>query len=135
MNFPFSTKEILIGAALVAAAAGVWRLLRVPAAHRLSLEEFDRKRSEPGVVVLDVRTPSEFASGHVPGAVNLNVMSGEFDPGAAKLDKATTYLVHCARGGRSAVAFRKMAKKGFSAVYEFPGGWNEWTAASKPVER
>lgn len=122
------------GAVGLVAVCLLWNTLRVPAARRLSLAQFEQRRAQPDTVVLDVRSPAEFAAGHVPGAININVMAGTFAPQAAALDKTKTYLVHCARGGRSALAVRRMARMGFGQLYDFSGGWNEW-AAAKPAEK
>src|SRR5262245_34037208 len=52
--------------------------------------------AKKGVVVLDVRTPSEFAAGHIAGATNVDFQAGDFAERLAKLDRERTYLVHCA---------------------------------------
>jgi rhodanese-related sulfurtransferase len=90
------------------------------------------------VVVLDVRTPGEFAEGHVAGAVNLSVAregSEHFDDEVAKLDRGKTYLVYCARGNRSAVAASRMSKLGFTHLSDFSGGIEQWRKEGKPVEK
>lgn len=48
--------------------------------------------------MIDVRTPAEFASGHLEGAINIDVQSPDFDQQVAQLDPSATYLVYC-RGG------------------------------------
>jgi len=101
---------------------------------KLTVEEFDKKRKEKDTVVLDVRTPEEFKAGHVPGAVNLDIADENFDKKVEKLDKDKTYIVHCARGGRSARAAAKM-KSNFANLYDFSGGMTAWQKAGKPVEK
>ena len=101
---------------------------------KLSVEEFDKKRKEKGVVVVDVRTPEEFKAGHVPGAVNINIADADFDKKVAALDKDKTYVVHCARGGRSAKATERM-KTELDKLYDFSGGMMAWEKAGKPVEK
>jgi rhodanese-related sulfurtransferase len=101
---------------------------------KLSVEEFDKKRKEKDAVVLDVRTPEEFKEGHVPGAVNLDISDKDFDKKVDALDKGKTYLVHCARGGRSSRATEVMRPK-FDKLYDFSGGMNAWQKAGKPVEK
>ncbi|HZN65110.1 MAG TPA: prolyl oligopeptidase family serine peptidase, partial [Tepidisphaeraceae bacterium] len=118
---------LLASAACVAAAQeGV---------SKISVEEFDKKRKEPGVVVLDVRTPQEYEAGHVPGAVNLNFNDEQFQKKVASLDKDKTYLVHCASGRRSAKAAALMKEKGFNRLFDFSGSMNAWNQAGKPVEK
>ena len=91
--------------------------------------------AERDVVVLDVRTPEEFADGHVPGAVNVPIAADDFGRRVAALDKDKTYLVMCARGGRSKSACGKMEDLKLKALYDFPGGMNAWNAAGKPVQK
>ena len=68
---------------------------------RVGVEEFDKLRSEKKNVVVDVRTEEEFKTGHIPGAVNVDVKAPDFEEKVANLDKNKTYLVHCAGGVRS----------------------------------
>jgi rhodanese-related sulfurtransferase len=106
--------------------------------RKISMEEFDRMRKEKDVVVLDVRTPREFAEGHVAGAVNASVAGvplKQFDEQVGKLDKDKTYLVHCARGVRSAAAVSRMQRLGFKHLLDYSGGMDEWRKAGKPDEK
>jgi rhodanese-related sulfurtransferase len=86
-----------------------------------------------GTTVLDVRTPAEFASGHLAGAVNLDVQAATFADAVAGLDPAGTYAVYCHSGNRSAVAAAYLADHGFDAVYQLEGGITAWQAAGRPV--
>ncbi|MDO9590965.1 MAG: rhodanese-like domain-containing protein, partial [Microcella sp.] len=56
---------------------------------------------EPGTIVIDVRTPAEFASGHLEGAINIDVQSADFDSRISELDADGTYFVYCRSGNRS----------------------------------
>lgn len=85
------------------------------------------------IAVIDVRTPAEFAAGHLSGAVNLDVNGPTFESGIAALDKSATYFVYCHSGRRSAVATQAMSDKGFTAVYELDDGIEAWLAAGQPV--
>src|SRR5437868_5272079 len=72
-------------------------------------ETFDKMRkTEKNAVVLDVRTKDEYKQGHIPGSVLVDFTSPDFEKELGKLDKNKTYLVHCAVGGRSARACKKM---------------------------
>lgn len=102
---------------------------------RVDVEEFDKLRANKENVVLDVRTPSEFKAGHIPGAVNIDFRAKDFDEKVAKLDKGKTYLVHCAAGGRSASASKKMEGMGFKALYDLAPGFRGWEKAGKPTEK
>ena len=83
--------------------------------------------------IMDVRTPGEFDSGYIEGAVNQNYYGAGFDDTLAVLDKNLVYLVYCASGGRSAGAFSKMIAAGFQTVYNMQGGINAWKGAGYPV--
>ena len=60
-------------------------------------DEFEKLAKQPKHVILDVRTAKEFAAGHIKGAINIDVNAADFQEKVAKLDKGSTYLVHCAR--------------------------------------
>jgi rhodanese-related sulfurtransferase len=99
-------------------------------------DTFDKMRkSEKNAVVLDVRTKDEYNQGHIPGAVLVDFTSPDFEKEVSKLDKKKTYLVHCAVGGRSARACKKMDALNFSSVYNLEGGITAWQKAGKPVEK
>ena len=68
------------------------------------------------VVIIDVRTPAEFAEGHLEGAVNHNVEDGTLAAALAGLDPAGEYVVYCRSGRRSAIAVAQMADAGFANV-------------------
>ena len=102
---------------------------------KIDPDQFDLKRHEKDAVVLDVRTPEEFAKGHVPDAVNLNFFDPQFKTKAGQLDKSKTYLVHCARGVRSRQAAGQMEKMGFTSVFDLAGGFDRWQKEGKPVEK
>ena len=67
-------------------------------------------------VIIDVRTPAEFAEGHVVDALNLDVESETFDQAIGSLDKGVTYVVYCRSGRRSAIAAQKMSDAGFTVL-------------------
>lgn len=89
--------------------------------------------ANPGFVILDVRTPGEFADGHLPAAVNLDYNSANFPGEISRLDSEKVYLVYCRTGIRSAAASALMAKNGFSKVYDMTGGITAWQAAGFAV--
>jgi len=101
---------------------------------QIDTEQFDKLRQEKGHVVLDVRTAQEYSQGHVPGAVNIDINDPQFKNKVAALDKSKTYLVHCARGVRSARAAKIMSPLGFDLL-DYHGGFDEWKKSGKPVDR
>jgi rhodanese-related sulfurtransferase len=79
------------------------------------------------VMVIDVRTPEEFAAGHLEGAVNLNVEDGTLQAELADLDPGAEYIVYCRSGRRSAIAAEAMAAAGFTSVTDL-GALNDAAA-------
>ena len=90
-------------------------------------------QKKPAVIVLDVRTPEEFVSGHLNGAQNLDFYQN-FDSQIATLDKEQEYLVYCAVGGRSSQAAQKMKDLGLK-VSDLQGGIKAWESAGLPLEK
>ena len=81
---------------------------------------------KPGVQLVDVRTPDEFAAGNIPGSVNIDVLTGHFGETAATvLDKAYTVAVYCRSGNRSKNAAKTLSMMGYNVV-ELDGGYNDW---------
>ncbi len=89
----------------------------------------------PETVVLDVRTPDEFASGHIAGATNLDYHGEGFAERLAALNRETTYLVHCKSGRRSAATQETMTELGFQSLVHLDGGIDAWTAAGQAITK
>ncbi len=101
--------------------------------ERVDAESFSTVVSSPGVTVIDVRTPEEFAQGHIDGAVNYNVEGPDFGAQIATLDPAGTYAVYCRSGNRSQVAVSEMSQAGVNGIYELESGIVGWESAGLPV--
>jgi rhodanese-related sulfurtransferase len=95
--------------------------------------EFAKTVSDPSVVVLDVRTPAEFMSGHLANAINIDVEGMQFNSDVSKLDKSKTYAVYCRSGRRSAIATDEMSKLGFKTLFNLEGGTGAWSAAGQTL--
>lgn len=90
----------------------------------------------PGpLAVLDVRTPEEYAGGHLAGAVEMDVHGASFTANATLLDRSLHYVVYCRSGNRSAQAVRLLSSLGFEHLYELDGGITAWQDAGFPVVR
>jgi phage shock protein E len=76
--------------------------------------------------LLDVRTPDEFAAGHIGGAINIDYESADFGQNIDKLDKNAYYIVYCRTGARSSAASAIMLKDGFIHIVNMTGGITEW---------
>ena len=97
------------------------------------LARLDKK--DPGLVVLDVRTPAEFAAGHVPGARNLS-----HDQLAANLGELTALrdkdvVLYCRSGRRSLLAEETLRQAGFKRLLHLEGDYLAWEAAQRPIEK
>ncbi|HUU62085.1 MAG TPA: rhodanese-like domain-containing protein [Acidimicrobiia bacterium] len=86
------------------------------------------------LVILDVRTPDEFAAGHLSDAVNLDYYSPSFADSLAVLDRDATYVLYCRTGNRSAEVREMMRGLGFAEVHEIAGGFVAWDEAGRPYE-
>ena len=101
--------------------------IKTGAVHHLNSREFQLKQTaNPNAVILDVRTPSEFLGGKIPGAININVMDVSFMQKISTLDKSKVYFVYCLSGARSNQACAMMANIGFE-VYNLTQGISGWT--------
>lgn len=86
---------------------------------------FARTIADTTVLLIDARTPAEYAAGHIPGAMNIDVTGSRFDEQVARLDRTRPVAVYCRSGNRSKTAARKFASQGFR-VYELDKGLNGW---------
>lgn len=71
--------------------------------------------------VIDVRTPEEYAAGHLDGAVNIDVTAADFDARVAELDPTGVYVVYCRSGSRSAQAAARLEQLGIDDVTDAGG--------------
>ena len=94
--------------------------------RQISMDEaITMMEEESGYIILDVRTPEEFADKHIPGAVNIpnETIGTEEIPELPNKDQLI--LVYCRSGNRSKQASEKLADMGYTNVVEF-GGINSW---------
>ena len=107
---------------------GEGKILSVPASV------FADSIDNPGVQLVDVRTPDEFAAGNIPGSVNIDVLTGHFgETAATMLDKAYTVAVYCRSGNRSKNAAKTLSMMGYNVV-ELDGGYNDWVKSYGDVK-
>lgn len=103
------------------------------AVTNLNVSEFADVLATEDVVILDVRTPAEFADGHIANAINIDAQGGNFASEIEGLDKTKTYAVYCRSGNRSGTATQIMADAGFSKLYNMNGGTIDWTNFGFPL--
>ena len=90
------------------------------------------------VIVLDVRTPNEYVTGHIEGALNINITETDFSERVSKLDRDKTYIVHCSanvENGRSAKSLEIMSSFGFEKLLNMEGGIVAWEQNGHPLIR
>ncbi|MDN4483040.1 rhodanese-like domain-containing protein [Demequina lignilytica] len=126
------TRAAMLGAAMLAAvtlsacSGGEDAPLAFDGGH-VSAERFAEAVATDGVVVIDVRTPAEYAEGHLPEAVNIDVQGADFDAQVAALDPEGEYAVYCRSGNRSRAAIEEMAADGVEGTVGLEGGIGAWT--------
>lgn len=113
------------------ASGSVFRQISATEAHKVILEH----KNDPDFIVLDVRTPEEFARGHLPEKtpMNLNFYASDFREELSRLDRGKTYLVYCRTGHRSGETVQMMKELGFRRVYDLQGGLTAWQNAGLPI--
>ena len=89
--------------------------------------------ADQALFVLDVRTPEEYAAGHLPGATNI-----PHDQLAARLGELSgarerDVVVYCRTGRRSAEALEILDKAGFKRLFHLKGDYTRWTEEKRPV--
>lgn len=86
-----------------------------------------------GLVVLDVRTPDEFAEARLDGAIMIDFYEDDFATQLAELDPNASYLLYCRSGNRSGQTALLMEELGFTDVADVDGGIVAWNAAGLPT--
>lgn len=117
---------VAVGTMLFAACA--------PKFPALTPDEFARVIKQEDVVLVDVRTPEEFAEGHIAGAKNIDWRDSAFARRASEqLDKSKTLALYCKAGRRSHAAAGKLSAMGYQNIVELRGGIEAWLAAEKDI--
>ncbi len=107
----------------------------IPLIPRGAYELLSTHAQDPSFVALDVRTPAEFTTGHLPGAVNTDSSARDFDKQLETMDKDKSYFVYCQSGNRSSTAAERMHSLGFKHVYDIEGGMTAWQGEGMPITR
>ena len=94
-----------------------------------------RRDAEERFILVDVREDSEWARGHLPGAVHLGKGIIERDIEQTLPDTSAKLILYCGGGFRSALAADNLQKMGYTNVESMDGGWKGWLEAGLPTER
>ena len=96
-------------------------------------KEFSEKLAKtPDATLIDVRTPGEYAGGHLENALNIDWNGSNFGKQVAELDKTKPVYVYCLSGGRSKGAANFLKKEGFTDIVEMDGGMMKWRSEKMP---
>ena len=101
--------------------------------NKISVDEFNKIIQDKNVTLVDVRTPKEYAEGHLKGAVNVDFKSRTFPDYINVIDKDKPVAVYCRSANRSGKAALIMQSLGFKKIYDLDGGIKAWKAANMPV--
>ncbi len=96
-----------------------------------------KKRLDAGekLILVDTREDSEWARGHLPGAIHLGKGVIERDVEQAIPDRSALLVLYCGGGFRSALAADNLQKMGYTNVLSMDGGWRDWTEAGYPIAK
>lgn len=86
-----------------------------------------------GLIIVDVRTPQEFAAGHIEGAKNMDYFGPQLERQLLQLNRQAPTLIYCNSGNRSAGALDIVRQMGFTKVYHLTKGIEEWKAEDRPL--
>ncbi len=103
------------------------------AVQTVGADDAARLIEDSRTVLLDIRTPEEFADARIEGAVNIDFYADDFADRIASLDRDVTYVVYCRSGNRSASARDTFEDLGFDHVNELEGGILTWVQAGLPT--
>jgi rhodanese-related sulfurtransferase len=113
----------LIVIAIISVILFVVLMYRTPDSAVLSRDAYlSGLQQSPEAVLIDLRTPEEYASGHLSGAVNIDFYGATFNEQIQALDTAKTYYIYCRSGNRSRQALSVMRTAGITTVYDLQGG-------------
>ena len=88
-----------------------------------------RRALAEGGIAVDVRTPQEYAAGHLQGAKNIDLSAKDFDQQIASLDPDADYVVYCASGRRAAEAIKAMQAAEYTGELTNAGGYEDLDSA------
>jgi len=113
---------LILGIVVVTAVAA--QVLGVEPRNTRSLEEAIAATGDTGeLLLIDVRTPEEYRSGHIPTAINIDYR--EIADGLEETDRDQRIVLYCRSGSRSRNAYRTLREMGFTNVVDF-GGIIHW---------
>jgi len=98
-----------------------------------ALNLIEKHKGDSDFVILDIRTPGEYQSGHLKNATMIDYYSKSFVDEVGRLDKEKAYLVYCRSGNRSARSMDLFNKLQFQKIYHLSSGINSWISEGLPL--
>lgn len=96
-------------------------------------ELIQSNRGNKDFIIIDIRTPEEFSTGHIENAVLIDYYASNFETEIGKLDRNKKYLIYCRTARRSAAARDIMKEMGFTDLFHMEGGITDWISKNYPV--
>lgn len=106
-----------------------------PSVQYLSAVEFQKLTLSSKNILVDIRTPEEYASGHIRNAALINLHADDFAKNISQLNKAKTILIYCRSGRRTELGKEELQRQGFKNIGILKGGINAWNDANLPLEQ
>jgi rhodanese-related sulfurtransferase len=94
---------------------------------KVDVTEFSERITIDNIQLVDVRTPEEYAEGHIENALLINFKSDDFEEKIQELDKDKPVYVYCKSGNRSGQASEIMKELGFKQIIDLDGGYSAWS--------
>lgn len=113
----------------------MFNVIMAQSSNTVDVATLQAEMAKNGVQLVDVRTPQEWNSGHIQGAVHVDWFSDDFKARILELDKEKPVRLYCAAGGRSEDARIMLREMGFKEVKDLDGGMSAWKKAGAPVEK
>jgi rhodanese-related sulfurtransferase len=98
---------------------------------RLTVDQFDKNIKQGGFVLVDIRTPREYASGHIDKAINIDFYSPDFQTEFVKAVGNKKALIYCASGNRSNQALQIFQKNRNLKMFDLVGGIQAWKGSGR----
>ncbi len=125
-----SSPRILLLALLL--LFGITGHAETPSVGTITAAELSQRLQESRApLILDVRTPGEYLSGHIKGALNVSHDELERRLGELPADRSSEIVVYCQSGRRAAIAEKILVEKGYTNIKDLAGHWQNWNARLK----
>jgi len=136
MPMDFITQNVLlISLVVISGLALLWPALIRPAGNEVNPGEATTLINREDARIVDVREADEFASGHLPDALNIPASKLSERVGELEKLKDKPIIFCCASGMRSGKASAELKKQGFARLYNLAGGVDAWVGAGYPVKK